>query len=164
MAGDLSPAVKAQVEKALKEGDFGEEQADGSFLRTFDPITPKVDADRGEVETVSPKTTARPKTPAEIEQLPRKLAYQLMAHYIKNINDRTFLNPIIDGIPQCVAHPFKSGSQPGCYQGCTSGILPRSKDQTVGDVLAWVQGLIAYNFKAWQKKNPGLRGYVRAIM
>lgn len=164
MARSLSPAVKAQVEKALKEGDFGEEQADGSFLRTFEPIKEQPDRSKGEVETASPKATNRPKTPAEIEEMPRKLAYQLMAHYLKNLNDRTFINPIIDGIPQCVAHPFKSGVSPGCYQGCKTGILPRSQGQTVGDVLEWVQGLITYNFKIWQKKNPGLRGYVSGIM
>lgn len=144
--------------KALQEGDFGQDQGDGFFIKTLkqNPSAPG----RGETETAPPVGLIKPKTLAERQDMPRELANRLIKHYIDNLNNRAAINPIIDGLPQCVAHPFKSGVSPGCYKACTTGILPRSKDQTLGDVMSWVQNLIRYNYKTWVANNPALRGYV----
>lgn len=160
----LSRGVKAQVEKALNEGDFGEEQPDGTFFKSLTPIPQRPSRSKGEVEEAAPRKALKPKTPAELERLPQELAYQLMAHYVNTLNDRAQINPIIDGIPQCVKHRFKPGREPGCFYGCKTGILPRSQGQSVGDVLEWVKGLISYNFKLWQKENPGFKGFVSGII
>lgn len=134
--------------------DLGESWGDGFFVKKLAPKvepTPPVE----EREIADPVEVLRPKTVAERQDMPRVLAARLMDYYIEELNNDLIMNPIRDGLPQCYMHRFP----PGCYHGCSTGILPRKVGASLGEVFTWVQGLIRVNFKAWVKKNPQLGGY-----
>ena len=163
MARAVEPVVRflPQIERALEAGDFGDETEPGVFFKPLGTIHSAPVA--GEVEQAPPVSRIKPRTLAEREKMPRELAMTLVKHYMDTMNDSTKINPLRDGIPQCRAHPFKSGKFPGCYKGCRTGILPRSTDHTLGDVIEWVQALVNYNFKVWLEARPELRGYVSGV-
>lgn len=140
--------------------EHGSEIDDGMFMlsRSSGPVKAE------ETEQAEPVEKRRGKTRAQMEETVGKMAAQLMDHYIVNLNNPTLINPIRDGIPQCVSHPFVSGVKPGCAYGCTTGVLPRAMDHTLGDVFEWVKELLAFNYKRWiDKVRPDLKGYSGSI-
>ena len=162
--GSIKPVVrfKPQIEKALKEGDFGDDMGDGVHFKTLTPITtvPK----RNEIERADPIPKIKPRTRAERDLIPRELALTAIKYYAENLNNPNILNPIRDGIPQCVRHPFNPAvGDIGCLEGCTTGVLPVAKNGTLGDVMTWLRGMIAHNFRRWEKQNPQFKGYVASL-
>ncbi len=152
---------KSRAVEALEAGDFGEDQGGGVYFKSLGRIgsNPK----NGEIERASSVPSIKPKTRAEKAEIPRKLALQALDYYIGNMNNPNILNPIRDGIPQCVAHPFKPGVSPGCMEGCTTGLLPTAREVTLGDVFEWLKGMIAFNYRRWERKNPAFKGYTASL-
>ena len=112
-----------------------------------------------EVEKVS---TLVPKTRTERNRYASGMAAQLMDYYMEpaTLNDPNILNPIRDGIPQCMKHRFVSGSpvEIGCIYGCGSkerdgaGNLPVARDGTLGDAWEWVQALVQFAVSTQDKR------------
>lgn len=87
-----------------------------------------------------------PLTRAQRERVPDMMAAQLMDYFIETINDLTMLNPVRDGIPQCVNHPFNPPRTVGCIHSCAKRdpnlSLDVVRDYTLGDVFEWVKALV----------------------
>ena len=144
----MNKQLKFEVRKKLESGDLGEDLGGGFRMTEIG----------GQVEQAGPSFTApavptfKPKTREERVRYAGSMAAQLMDWYMEpaTLNDNTILNPIRDGIPQCTAHPFVSGSetQIGCIDGCGNrerdgaGNLPVAKDNTLGDTWSWVKALV----------------------
>jgi hypothetical protein len=146
----VNKSLQFEVRKRLETGDLGEDYGDG-FRMVELGGEPK--EDRGSPLLAPPVSKIKPKTRAERIKYAEGMAAQLMDWYMlpEVMNDNTILNPIRDGIPQCTAHPFVSGSatQIGCIWGCGAkerdgaGNLPVAKDNTLGDTWHWVKALVA---------------------
>lgn len=134
--------------------DLGEEWESGFHVKTFGTPAPSREslADN-EVETADPVSIRRPLTHRQREDMPAKFAAMLMDYYTSELNNPNILNPIRDGIPQCKAHPFKSGKQFGCWYACKEHLLPVTKDHTLYDVFMWAQGLIRHAYKDARRSN-----------
>ena len=145
----MAKGLNQVAREALRRGDYGEQVADGFFLKdlgTVQPSNPK--ASRASVEK------RRPIPLQKREELVGIYSAKLMDYYIDNLNNPLIVNPIRDGIPQCAEHPFP----PGCWHGCQTGVLPRVYDHTLGDVFTWVKGLVAHNYRNLTRKRQELRG------
>jgi hypothetical protein len=97
-------------------------------------------------------------TRAQRERLPEKLAAQLMDHYMDPdvLNNQNDFNPIRDGIPQCVHHPFDpANGKVGCIHSCGAKdpnvVLPVERDYTVLDVFHWVTGVVSLGITAAER-------------
>lgn len=157
-----SLTFKPEVEKALNEGDLGEDMGGGVYFKTLPTKVPRLNPE--DIATAKTVRGVKPRTRAERQRIPYELATKAMQYYIENLNNGTILNPIRDGIPQCRLHPFKSGEKYGCVEGCTGGNLPVARDYTLGDVFEWLKGMISFNFRRWEKKNPAFKGYVNSVV
>lgn len=142
-------SMSFEVQKRLKEGDFGEDLGGGFHMADLGRDNPEA----GPSLMAPPQTTRAPKTRAEQEALGTEFADRLMQQYMapEALNDMNVLNPIRDGIPQCSVHPFDADdpTKIGCIHGCgnrerqgSSGVLPVAREGTVRDVWIWVQALI----------------------
>jgi hypothetical protein len=142
----------------IKAGDLGEEIAPGFYIKFLPPKNRGEPKPAVEAETVEPQETLHRKPLHEREKLVEELAARLMDYYIANLNNQTFLNPIRDGIPQCVKHPFKRGKSVGCVHSCRENILPVVRDYTLYDVFLWVKELLTHVYKNTVRTRPELRG------
>ena len=147
--------MRDDAERALREGDLGDEVAPGAFIKDLGKKTITPDRSKGEVEESAPVSNLQRKTLREREKLVGQVAAQVMDYYMENLNNNEILNPIRDGIPQCTAHPFP----PGCTQQCKTGVLERVRDYSLGDVFQWVQDLARRNYYTLLRRRPELRGY-----
>lgn len=101
-----------------------------------------------ETELPEEGSTARtPLTRAQRERVPDQMAAELMDFFINTINDMSMLNPVRDGIPQCVNHPFNPAlGKVGCIHSCAKRdenlSLDVVRDYTLGDVWNWVRALV----------------------
>lgn len=141
--------ISFAARKALMNEDFGDELEEGFFMKDLG----RSEASPGPSVVADPLPKTPPKTRAERIALADGMADRLMQEYMKPeaLNDPNVLNPIRDGIPQCSRHPFVSGDRNkfGCIHGCgnrerqgSAGVLPVSKEHTVGDVWVWVTELV----------------------
>ena len=146
----MSKHLSFAARKSLMNEDYGDELDEGFFMKDLG----RADAAPGPSAVVADTIhKTPPKTRAERIKLADSMADRLMQEYMKPeaLNDRNVLNPIRDGIPQCSQHPFESGNldKYGCIHGCgnreregSAGVLPVSRDHTVGDVYLWVTHLV----------------------
>ena len=145
----MTKRLSFEARKRLEAGDYGEQVEPGFFMADLG----RADAAPGPVVQADPVQRTKPKTRQERIALADSLADRLMQEYMKPeaMNDPNVLNPIRDGIPQCSKHPFVSGDSTkfGCIHGCgnreregSAGVLPVSKEHTVGDVWVWVTHLV----------------------
>jgi len=144
------PSLSFAARKKLLAGDFGEELAPGFHMTDLGSSSSEESGPAIRTETVS---KIKPKNRKERGELADSMAARLMDQYMlpSALNDNNVLNPIRDGIPSCSQHRFVSGdsTQIGCIHGCgnrerqgSDGVLPVSRDHTVGDVWQWVQALV----------------------
>lgn len=164
MARALEPAIRfmPRVSEALAQGDLGDEVEPGFHVKSLGKISEEPTP--GETETAPAKEKIKPRTPSSRAKIPREMAEQLVRHYLDTMSDPTVLNPLRDGIPQCARHRYLPGKSYGCYQGCTTDLLPRATNFTIGEAIIWVQELINFNLDIWLKNSPQLRGYVSSIV
>ena len=141
---------EAQANQRLLDGDIGTQIAPGFWMQDLGRQEAEGDPTPLVVEGHEP---LHPMGRAGRRRVAGKLAARMMDHYMDPavLNDSSELNPIRDGIPQCLAHPFKKGSATliGCIYGHgtherVDGQLPVARDYTVADVWAWVKALIEH--------------------
>ena len=145
----MNKRLQFEVRQKLESGDLGEDLGDG-FRMTEIGGSPE---EAGPSPLLAPSTgKLKPKTRAERLAYAEGMAAELMDWYMSPevLNDVNILNPLRDGIPQCRAHPFETGSatKVGCIHGCGNnerdfmGNLPVAKDHTVGDTWNWVKAIV----------------------
>lgn len=145
----MGKKLSFEVARRLEAGDYGDEHEPGFFMADLG----RENAEAGPSITTEKLDGRKPLNRQERIRLADSYAARLMDQYMAPaaLNDPNVLNPIRDGIPQCSAHPFESGSATkiGCIHGCgnreregSAGVLPVSKDHTLSDVWQWVQALV----------------------
>ena len=145
----MDKRLQFEVMQNLESGNLGEDLGDGFKMIDIGGNPPE----EGPSIAAPPAPSRTPKTRAERVKVAEGMAAQLMDYYMtpEVLNDNMILNPIRDGIPQCKAHPFVSGSakQIGCVHGCGNherdhaGNLPVARDNTLGDTWTWVKALVS---------------------
>lgn len=126
----------------------------------FEDVKEYVESGQNAKQTIhfgSPEETKlTPMTRTQREDVPGRMAAQLMDMFIETLNDLNTLNPVRDGIPQCRNHPFLPPRQVGCIHSCAkrdpNKVLPTVKDYTLGDVFEWVKAIVTHGVANADKK------------
>ena len=147
-------SMQFRSRKKLAEGDLGEQVDDGFYMADLGRIEPEVEPVEKEAPVSVEKLGRRVLSVKARTEIAERMAAQLMDYYMSPevLNNNNILNPIRDGIPQCLKHRFVAGdsNKIGCIYGCghrerdMGGNLPVAKDGTLGDAWTWVRALVVH--------------------